>query len=587
MKDLDYEEINLLVKDKIVEYDANKKYLASTKNKFVINIYKFPENENIKGPIYNKYENIFCSINAQDIIQDFKLNQNYLNILLVANPKKILFFSIPEDFQETQIIEPRYIFKANNIIISSVEFNPINSHIIALYSSTKLVQIWTMRGNSIQNINCKNYVTEIKWNNCGKLLGITDEKNIIKIYNIFIKKFIYILDFTEPIIEFNFFMNDKILVHSTKKIIFVYKFDINHKEKSFSENKTNYQLIIQVDCGDILINNNYFLLYSRKNKMQIYNNFTKPIYSNDISLFNVKVIKTSNDNIIFKILNVNINHVQVITIKNKFNLLNIDDKKDVIYNKLNEEEVENYNSFIDTFDFFSDNLKEDYFKDYPPTYLNIFYSLHYKYNEDISDKKERKKYFKISELKKNMENNRNINLIILRNEVEKDIKLLIKKEELIKKEKGEEDLKLFKSIKEEYMFLLNLLIKDETNKELLKRYLFFLKKNEFDLEKEKIPYETFKNELEYYSIFFEKKELIELFQSEYKSQKEILINLLNDYMNNIKNKTIEKFKEEIKNKIKVRYFNQPISFKFIELIYYDCIYLQIFLMQYHFIIILV
>ena len=67
-----------------------------------------------------------------------------------------------------------------------------------------------------------------------------------------------------------------------------------------------------------------------------------------------------------------------------------------------------------------------------------------------------------------------------------------------------EILILFKSIKEEYMFYLNLLIKDETNPDLLLRYLFFLKDNENNLEKENLLHEKFKNELEYYSIFFEK-----------------------------------------------------------------------------------
>ena len=138
MKELDYEELNLQVKEEIREYDANGKYLASKENDFDINIYKIPENQNVKKDISNKYENIFCSINVQDIIQVFKLNQNYQNILLVANSGKILFFIIPEDFKETQKIVPRYVFNANNIIIRSVEFNPINSHIIAFCSFTKL-----------------------------------------------------------------------------------------------------------------------------------------------------------------------------------------------------------------------------------------------------------------------------------------------------------------------------------------------------------------------------------------------------------------------------------------------------------------
>ena len=47
-----------------------------------------------------------------------------------------------------------------------------------------------------------------------------------------------------------------------------------------------------------------------------------------------------------------------------------------------------------------------------------------------------------------------------------------------------EKIKKFFSSKEEYMFYLNLLIKDETNISLLLNYLSFLKNNELILEKE-------------------------------------------------------------------------------------------------------
>ena len=579
MKELDYEELNFLVKETSGEYDANEKYLAFKKKPSDINIYKIAENQNIKENIPNKYQDIFCSIKVQKKINDFKLNPNFQNILLVAIHEKILFFSIPEDFKKTQKIEPKYVFNENNIIISQVEFNPINSHIIALTNNINLVKIWTLKGTSTQKIKCEEDISEIKWNHCGRLLGIVNDTHIIKIYNCLLKKFIYILNFDEQISNFGFCMEDKILVQdSTENEIFVYKFDANHKSKLYSEKKINYKYILRVNYESFLVNEYSFILNSKNNKIQIYNDFTKPFYSHDNSLFNSKVIKTPNDILIFKIINVDGRHVQLIIIKDKFNLFNKNDKQNIIYKKLDEdknEEEKKFHSSFDTFDFSRDNLKEDYFKDCTLKYLNIFESLHHKFNEDINECENRKKYFKISELITNMEDNKNKNLITLRNEVEKDINNLLEKEELKKKEKGKGkgkgELKLFKSIKEEYMFLLNLLIKDETNKELLKRYLLFLKKNEIDLEKEKIPHEKFKDELEYYSIFFEKKELVELFQSEYKSQKEILVNLLNDYMYNIKQKTLEKFKEQTKKNIKQRYFNQPLSFKFKELIYYDSI----------------
>ena len=70
--------------------------------------------------------------------------------------------------------------------------------------------------------------------------------------------------------------------------------------------------------------------------------------------------------------------------------------------------------------------------------------------------------------------------------------------------KYKENVKLFKSIKEEYMFYINLLIKDETNIDLLLKYLTFLQKNKKELEKENLLHEKFYDELNYYSVFFEK-----------------------------------------------------------------------------------
>ena len=96
---------------------------------------------------------------------------------------------------------------------------------------------------------------------------------------------------------------------------------------------------------------------------------------------------------------------------------------------------------------------------------------------------------------------------------------------------------------------MHLLIKDETNINLLKDYLLFLKKNKTHLEKEKIPYKTFNDELNYYSILFEKDKLKILFGSELESEKSKLVNLMNDYYNNLKKKTSKNFKKKLKNNI--------------------------------------
>ena len=115
-----------------LKYDANEKYLAAqnfnSKNK--IYIYEIPKEINDADIANKKHGRLYCTIKSKIII-DFILNPNYLNILLVVNYKQILFFIIPDIFQEELITTPRFTFNANNINLTSAKFNPVNSHIIA------------------------------------------------------------------------------------------------------------------------------------------------------------------------------------------------------------------------------------------------------------------------------------------------------------------------------------------------------------------------------------------------------------------------------------------------------------------------
>ena len=75
----------------------------------------------------------------------------------------------------------------------------------------------------------------------------------------------------------------------------------------------------------------------------------------------------------------------------------------------------------------------------------------------------------MDEIINSLEENKKSDLISLRNYVEKEM----------------EKNKSFNSKKEEYLFYLHLLIKDETNINLLKDYLLFLKKNKTHLKRRK------------------------------------------------------------------------------------------------------
>ena len=70
----------------------------------------------------------------------------------------------------------------------------------------------------------------MKWRDCGKLLGFVDKINILKIYDISRKKFIFYLENIEKIKDFGFFGDDFILIiNSDKNKIYKYKYNINKK----------------------------------------------------------------------------------------------------------------------------------------------------------------------------------------------------------------------------------------------------------------------------------------------------------------------------------------------------------------------
>ena len=209
--------------------------------------------------------------------------------------------------------------------------------------------------------------------------------------------------------------------------------------------------------------------------------------------------------------------------KNVFNInqkdtnKNEEDKQNIESNDkitvIQKEEEEDEEDYIDIYK--EDNLNENYFKDCISDMINITELLKYENDEDnISLKyKKNKSYLEINIVQENLKT-QSKNLVDLKNFVEKEI----------------QTKKIFKNKDEEYLFYINLLIKDETNRILLKKYLEFLK----NIEENKItisyPHETFKDELNYYLPLFEKEELIKEFNYEdFKSEKikvkELLINI--------------------------------------------------------------
>ena len=566
---------NYSLADEITEYDANEQYLAIKIDTFEIEIYEIPLDLDEFKRTQKNYGKMHCMIKTEYPVSKFKLNPNYLYVLLVVTLNKgILLFNIPKNCQKKEIVNYQFNFKIDEFDIYSAVFNPFNSHIIACSCSDKIIRIWSVKIPLMKKIPCSNTPLHMKWRKYGNFLGFNDKINCLKIYNLVSGTFIFYLDFEESIYDFDFFSNDKILViNKDKNLIYEYHYNIYQQGDFYITKKNKCIKYLKVEFKYFFPLYDYFILYSNK-KINLYIDFDKLNYIHECSLSFPKIIKTSNNKKIIKILNKSEKGYQLIMIHNK----NEKEEEDDLYTN-EAENLLNLVQVIDYIDSVPDNLNENYFKDCPKCFYNIIEILHYKFNIDASQIKKEKKYLVLSEVDQILESNRQMDLISLRKYVKNELDKIEKKKkdqeknqvepQEKKNKKEEEKLRIFKTIKEEYMFYLNLILKDETNPTLILKYLSFLKENENKLQKLNIEHEKFKDELSYYSVILEKNELKKLFGKTFQSEKEKTKILLKDYLDNIKNNTLENFKNEIGKHYKARIFNQPISFENKDLIYYS------------------
>ena len=476
---------------------------------------------------------------------------------MVVTNKKIEFFVIPDSFQNEEIVKfnkPKFVFNKQKSAFKSAIFNPSKSHMIACSFCDFSIQIWSIRKSSIQKIVCSDIPIQMKWNENGYLLGYIDEINIIKIYNIYIKKEIFKLNLEEESISnFEFFGNDNLLVcNQSKDQIVQYKFEVNPKEGLKILDNKQYSFIYKKKYKFFFVYNDYLLIYSNNKRIKLFDDFNNNdiLYEVDCPLNSPQIIRSSNKSILFKILDINNdNIVKLIILKDLKN-----ENAKIASKKEEDGKEKSFKSDYDSVDNSFEDINQDYFSDCPNEFIDIKECFNFRYNNYDKEYQKEKKYLEIDEIKSNLENIKNENLIQRRKYVKEELQKNIK----------------FKSIKEEYMFYINLLIKDETNIDLLLKYLTFLQKNKKELEKENLLHEKFYDELNYYSVFFEKTELKEKFNYDFESEKTKLINLLKFYSNSLKTKALEELKNKIEKDYINRSFNQPIVYEIKELIYYNC-----------------
>ena len=506
---------------------ANNKYLF-TSSRYDIDIYNLSENIEIN------YRN---SIDPNQIITHIDTSPFYPNIISSSlKDGNIKLWKIDElDQDENKEI---CIIKAHERDGRYSLFNPVYEYII-ISSDYNNIKLWDItKYNYLYDISNEGIIDNLQWDTTGEYYGYIND--IIKGTELIIREKNNnkdIITIKEDIDEFLFIRDIKILTFS-KNIIKCW--DMRNIQKSFKT--TN----IDSSPSSIIYDSNYNYLY--------FNSFTsfRSFDIFDINDFNIKYSKKDiilDDNSILlnndflkgkeisNILHLNNNSSKIIKVNNE------NQRPIPLKNKKTEEDYKNY-------------LKNMVYK---ISYDNNLFK--YEDNNNIEEINfiKKKNYFMIPEIEKELDK--------LKDET------IYKRKEYVKNELTKNQTII--NIKEQYIYYLKLIIRDNTNKKLIKEYLKFLKSNQKEIKEYFQNIEEYKDEILFYKVCLNQNDLKELGEYKDKSEKEKFIEFIKE-LSNIND--IVKNISQIKNIDEISFFNQPIDLNNEELFYYKnkiIIYLDI------------
>jgi len=522
-------------------FKANKKYIGICNNFFRNNIYFYNLEKNLK----DDYFVLDIQFNL------FELNQKYLNVLLISRECFAELYELPNKFDKSTIkLNPRIKYKIEENI-NKIFFNPRYSHIIALLTKNKL-HIWDNRKifNSIKQSFESNFEDFI-WEAQGNLCGLSTLKEI-KVFNRK-KKYICfeykISNFYDY--EYDFLDENRIIIIISNKLIKIISLKDNEEIKKDSEFNIYYiaktiDYIIFISENDL-----YFYDYIKFNCIYKINSLyiQNPIILDDSHV--IKILGSGASYIELITLSLKDESVEEIQIQNNIKEDDEENKNDQNI-KHDEYEYEDKNIIVSFYDE-EDDLTEDYFKGCLPDQTNIIGLLKYDNDEKtILPNNMNKKYFEIKDIKESFES-QSKNLIYLKNYVAEEIQ----KERDFKNDNDEE-----------LLFYAKLLIKDNTNKNLLRKYLKFLKHIEKNNIRLKYPHEYFEDELNYYLPLFDKSELKEFDYANFTSEKEKVKEILNKVMISINNNSFDELKNNLEDINFI--YNHPFTLDSSEILFLRC-----------------
>ena len=512
-------DINKISKKKIpvTQSIINSQNYIGTFFKDIIDIYELNENLELK---------LITSYPTNIKIGNIDFNPKHKEIILSTHPNDyIKLWYIPGN----NTLEMKSILKGKNSISPDyAKFNPINENLI-ISSGSKVIDIWDItKYISLNNLSTEKYIFDLKWDLTGNYFGYIhganefqiNDKDCNKLFKISLDDLLYI-EFKNnfELITFHTDQSVKIWDIRNYSIPKIQKTIDKYFYLELYDEKNNYTYIL----------NNLFEIYNSDNFTEIYEKNIK-CETNSIILDSCLLKNKEIANLIEQDRMGTINIIQIINNKKI--------ESDIIQNENIEQNINNSNDFIN----------------------NIIYNIsdYTSFSKYINNKKDvdytTKNYFHMQEIQQDLD--------------------ALKEQSLPERKKYVEDILSnikpnFKNIKEEYLFYVRLLIRDNTNTILLKDYLQFLEHNKEELTKIINNLDIYENEVEFYKVCFTKQEYMSNFNlDKIKSEKDNLIEFLTGIKNAKDLNELKDKRKSIKSIIKNPYFNQPITEDNEELLFY-------------------
>ena len=452
---------------------------------------------------------LFKLLKLEYNINYFDFHNHYEIIFFVCFNKDVIIYEIDI---ENKKINKLSLVKGHFTQIIYASFSPFYPNFFLSVSINKEIKIYDIsKSLPISHIFLDEwpiYASKIKWgmNNIGIMTKSNISHNfnndiiLIQDYELYVKEYTYKISFNDKIKDF-YFYDDYILIALTAKDI------------KFALNKDDITTIYSMKKP----NQNYNNFYYKKKKLLIlffsneivglsinYKRVTE-IFSYFVTIFNPLFFIKENflgENEVCKVYSI----YDWQNISYSINIKNPNSESKIIYISSNKEEI------------------KDFLNKIAKVISDIPLLLSIKNNEENNYNKN-KKYFNYKEIQIEFD------LIKKRN-------LLKRKEEL---KNNIDKINTINDIEKKYIFILKLIINDNTNIDLLLNYLIFLKEKENELKKFfNNDIEEYNSELECYLNIISKKDADEYLKIKKKSQMDELFEFMENLLKNSKNNIIFK-----------------------------------------------